>query len=404
VESANAPGPYHSIVNQTSEAKPTTRPGASGDGAASTAADIRLEGVCQVLFAHDLALAIDLEEAERLIASAGPAPERQTLKHTRHAPASFEYRPAPLRVSEPAGSMRIGRFELAPDVDVVLFDFGAVSVRYNIPFAGSLDDLRDLSARLSQETSLVADSRRRTEDLLAAIGPAVSQPGPSEFVEDYAIFEIRRAMDVQGRPVTPEELLARETARLAGILRAESAALSTQETADALACRVSYAQSDAALIDWNAALVFDEDPEDVRSVLEFANVELLEMRHLDERLDSALDEAYAVLSKGSVGLLGGRGTDLRRIARLQVDSAVLFEGVNNALKLLGDQYLARVYRLAAGRLHLPEWDASILRKLQTLDSIYAKMSDRQATRRMEILEWIIILLIAFEVVMGFIRW
>ncbi len=357
-----------------------------------------------MLFAYDLALAIDLEEAERIIASAGPAPERQTLKHSRHAPASFEYRPSPLRVSEPAAAMKIGRFELAPEVDVVLFDFGAVSVRYTIPFAGSLDDLRELSERLSEQTSLVSDSRRRTEDLLAAIGPAVTKPGESEFVEDYAVFEVRRAADAQGRAVTPDDLLSREPGRLAGILRAEHAALSTQEIADALACRVSYAPGDAALIDWNAAIVFEEDPEDVRSVLEFANVELLEMRHLDERLDGALDEAYAAVARERIGLLGGRGADVRRIARLQVDSAVLFEGVNNALKLLGDQYLARVYRLAAGRLHLPEWDASILRKLQTLDSIYSKMNDQRSTRRMEILEWIIIALISFEVVMGLLRW
>ena len=39
---------------------------------------------------------------------------------------------------------------------------------------------------------------------------------------------------------------------------------------------------------------------------------------------------------------------------MQVESAVLFEGVNNALKLLGDQYLARVYRLASQRFHLEE--------------------------------------------------
>jgi uncharacterized Rmd1/YagE family protein len=76
--------------------------------------------------------------------------------------------------------------------------------------------------------------------------------------------------------------------------------------------------------------------------------------------------------------------------------------VNNALKLLGDQYLARVYRLASQRFHLSEWDASILRKLQTLESIYEKVSDQAASYRMEILEWIIILLIAFEIVWPFI--
>jgi len=83
-----------------------------------------------------------------------------------------------------------------------------------------------------------------------------------------------------------------------------------------------------------------------------------------------------------------------------MESAMLFEGVNNAIKLLGDQYLARVYRHAAQRLHLAEWDASILRKLATLESIYEKLSDRQTNRRMETLEWIIIALIAFEIAMS----
>ena len=80
-------------------------------------------------------------------------------------------------------------------------------------------------------------------------------------------------------------------------------------------------------------------------------------------------------------------------------SAVLFEGVNNVLKLLGDQYLARLYRLAAERFHLSEWDASILRKLQTLESIYQKISDQVASWRMELLEWIVIVLILIEILL-----
>jgi len=74
--------------------------------------------------------------------------------------------------------------------------------------------------------------------------------------------------------------------------------------------------------------------------------------------------------------------------------------VTNALKLVGDQYLARVYSLASRRFHLGEWDASITRKLQTIDSIYAKMADRTASRRMEILEWIIIVLIAVSIILS----
>jgi len=60
-----------------------------------------------------------------------------------------------------------------------------------------------------------------------------------------------------------------------------------------------------------------------------------------------------------------------------------FEGVNNALKLLGDQYLARLYRLVAQRFHLVEWDGSILRKLETLEGIYQKISDQVVRNSME---------------------
>ena len=179
---------------------------------------------------------------------------------------------------------------------------------------------------------------------------------------------------------------------------------------DALACQMSYGADDVTLIDWHAALIYDRDGQDIRAVLEFANVELLEMRYLDQLLDDALDRSYRTLSKrrwrsfASIGI-GGYRAELRHLAQLQVDSAVLFEGVNNALKLLGDQYLARVYRLASQRFHLSEWDASILRKLQTLESIYEKVSDQATNHRMEILEWIIIILIAFEIVLPFVsKW
>jgi hypothetical protein len=143
--------------------------------------------------------------------------------------------------------------------------------------------------------------------------------------------------------------------------------------------------------------------DDTLAVLEFANVELLEMRYLDDRLDEALDRSYDILRSRGRSFWRLRRDDLReslrRVAHLQLENALLFESVNNAIKMLGDQFLARVYRLAARRLHLDAWDASILRKLETLDSIYAKLSDEQNSRRMELLEWIIILLFLVSIVL-----
>src|SRR5262249_57763385 len=104
-----------------------------------------------------------------------------------------------------------------------------------------------------------------------------------------------------------------------------------------------------------AALVVDREGEDVRAVLDFANVELLEMRYLDQRLDRALDQAYDALSRPSFNLLrifGYYSAALRRVAELQVDNATLFEGVNNTLKLLGVKYLTRVYSMITTPHHL----------------------------------------------------
>src|SRR5262249_38104461 len=139
--------------------------------------------------------------------------------------------------------------------------------------------------------------------------------------------------------------------------------------------------------------------------LEYANVELAEVRRLDEQLDGALARSYEALSRRR-WRAGGRGrsyrADLERVAQWQAGSAIVFEGVNNALKLLGDQYLARIYRAASQRFHLPDWDANILRKLSTLESMYGKMSDHQTTQRMEVLEWVVIILIALEIVLAFV--
>jgi len=357
------------------------------------------QGACYALFAYDIAFAIDLDEAQRL---AHVEAQRPALKRSHPAPTYFDYRPAPVRITQVGEPLTVGPFATDSSVDIILHDFGAVLVIYTIPLQGDLASLLTLSDILYDNEQFLADSRKRVEQLFTTIRPAATRPDIADVVEDYVIFHLQTLT-----PTCPVEVLYEKYGEeIAHILRAESEKLSTFEVQDALSCRVSYGMDDMTLIDWNAALVYDYNGEDIRAVLEFVNVELLEMRYLDQLLDDSLDRAYLALPTPppwwSFTRVGGRRADLQRIARLQVDSAMLFEGVNNALKLLGDQYLARVYRLASQRFHLSEWDASILRKLETLESIYEKVSDQAANYRTEILEWIIILLIAFEIVWPFI--
>jgi hypothetical protein len=358
-------------------------------------------GTCHSIFVYDVGFSIDLNEAERRIASA----TRETIKHKRRAPPYFEYSPAPLRFGQAAQSVRIdATFAADPLVELVVYDFGAVIVIYHIALSGESSRLLGLSESLYENKDLLTDSRRRVAELVQLIEPAVLKANISGFVEDYVIFQIEAFRE----PVSTEDLITKHALEVAQILRAEARELSPDEIVDAISHRISYSRDDIAIIDWNAALVVDKDAEDVLTVLEFANVELLEMRFLDQRLDDALGQAYnrvAMRSRHWLRLLRSHpSSDLREISQWQMDSAILFEGVNNVLKLLGDQYLARLYRLAAQRFHLGDWDSSILRKLETLESIYQKVSDQMSTRRMEVLEWIIIILILISIILPFLTY
>jgi len=355
------------------------------------------KGNAYVLFAYDIGQGIDLAECQGHLTG---ATEPARIEHRHRAPAYFQFEPPPLRVTEAIAPISMGPYRTSGAVEAVLFDFGAISITYAIPFNGSLDDLAGFSTLLGADDLLRKDSLRHVERLLGVIRRGVRKVGLSSYTEDYVIFQIT---DFDS-PEPLETFPARHAQAITRILRAEKEALSEGEVSDALAARIAYGPGDLTLIDWNAALIVDREAEDVRAVLEFANVELLEMRFLDRQLDEALDGAYDVVSAGRWRALrppAAWRTDLRKIGEMQVDAAILFERVTNALKLLGDQYLARVHTLASHRFHLPEWNASILRKIETIESIYRKVHDRAASLRMEVLEWIIVVLIALSILLPF---
>ena len=356
------------------------------------------DGRCVVVFAYDVGASIQIEEADRLITA---TKERGRIKRKRPTPEYFDYHPPPLRVTQELEPVSLGAHQTIRTLETVLYDFGAIMVTFQIPLAGPFASLLPLSEALYENPQLLEVSHRHVQSLLKTLGPAVEKPDLSAFVEDYAIFHIfstQPALDLS-------QFLLQYGAFLSQILRCESQLLSEQEIRDATATQVTFGKHDLTLIDWNAALMLGQEMDDVQAVLEFVNVELVERRFLDHQLDEALDEAYGALTQENRDRFRWPGTldaNLRRIARLQMDSAILFERVTNTLKLFGDQYLARVYRLASQRFHLQSWDTSILRKLNTLDNLYEKMAGQTTNRRMEILEWIIIILIAISILLPFI--
>ena len=355
------------------------------------------QGICHIFYAYDIGMSIDLVLCQKNLSIAGVA---ASSNRNRRAPKCFDFDPLPLTFNREC-SLNLGeKYQLLPAIAVTVYDFGAVSISYQIPCPSTLDGLRDLSVWLDLNETLLADSKQQAVELTELLGKAIKNPAVAAMVEDYIIFIIDDFSSTH-----PADSLPEHTGQiLAQVLRAENAPLSQQEIDDALSCRIAYNPDDITLIDWNAAIIFDSHAEDIRAVLEFANVELLELRFLDRQLDTSLDRSYDLSTLASSLLQwmpGWRSHKLKQISQMQLESAILFERVSNAPKLLGDQFLARVYRLVAQRFHLNEWNTGILRKLETLEDIYTQNHDRAEGLRMEVLEWIIIILIAMEIVIPF---
>ena len=58
---------------------------------------------------------------------------------------------------------------------------------------------------------------------------------------------------------------------------------------------LSYTPTDLVVLDWAAGFVADTECADTLQVIEFANVQLLEFRHIDDRLDDRLEAAYRLI-------------------------------------------------------------------------------------------------------------
>jgi hypothetical protein len=160
------------------------------------------------------------------------------------------------------------------------------------------------------------------------------------------------------------------------------------------------------LVDWNASLIYDRDYFDTVNVLELLNVELLEARYIDAQLDRQIDGYEGLVQKRSFWPFPLR-TPYRRaideLAELRIEYSLLSERVDNALKLIGDLYLARIHSAAARRFYLREWESAISQKLDIIGNLYDTLTDRLSVAQGQALEVVVIILILVEVVMAFVR-
>ena len=356
----------------------------------SEAADLVVRGCCHVYYALDIGFSVDLKCCASLIQESREGTGGQ--RHTR-APAYLNLQPAPILISYPIEPIRGATFATEDRITIAVYDFGAVSVEYRVPFEGTFDRVAAISSELYDNPLFAADARARAESLLAAIGPAVRRAKVRADAEDYLIFVIPSlGKDRQNL----EEILRDNRQALAQVLSSNTKPLSRQQRREELSRRLACYDDDLTIITWNAAMVFGANMEDVLTVLELANVQLRELHYLDDRLDDSLQESYDLHAQAK-----GLRVSMQRIRELMLDGQAFSEAVTNAFKPFPDAFLARVYALASRALGLNHFNRSVKEKLNLLNTLYTTLADEAQHARSVRLEWIVIILILIEVVMGF---
>lgn len=357
------------------------------------------QGMTHLYYAFDVGFSINLEEADRRILT---PKQHRGFKLKKASNKYFKLTPPPLNIFQSCPELEVTPFHKTLNVsEAMICEFGAISICIRVPFSGKLENLLKLSQTLYDNPDLIQLARNQLQNLLNEIGPAVSKLKVNEHIEDYYVFQLEKLDPA----VSVDTLLSEYPDALSCLLRAGPILLSEEEINDIISHRVSYGQDDVTLVDWDTTLIYGKEMEDVCTVLEYANVFLMEFLFLEGEINIALNEFYDYFSASrrlSWMPNKSRHTQLRKISQFQLDSEILFESVTNAMKLFEDVFLARLYKLSYERLKLKTWENSIARKLQTIESIYQKFSDAESTRRLEILEWIIIILLAVSILMLFI--
>jgi hypothetical protein len=349
------------------------------------------------IYLFDIAESVDLAALPALLGGKGePAqlpPRPGTPSYVRYQTPPLQFDASPAELPVPPG------FQLR----VKVFDYGVVSLALSRPFSGSWTELIALAHQAERNPELEARAEQCARTLAGQLAPALREPRGSFLSEDYVVF----AVTAFEPPVSADALIEQHGDEIALLLRGEREALSQQEREELFRHRLSYFATDLVVPTWNTALVCDTEAgvQAALELIEYANSQLLQFRYYDEKLDDELAAIYRELQLPARWYESWFGRRFARAAKhvhaLVIDVTELTERTENALKLVGDVYAARLLFRVSSRLGLPEWQASVKDKLKTLDDIYHFAVDQTSMDRGENLELAIVLILIFELILFF---
>lgn len=336
---------------------------------------------------YDIAQEIDLERAEAILAGAKPV---SRLRLSKVGPKSISFKNPPLTVELDHRNGGPPDLDFPFTVTARIYDLGVVTVllRVTLPEDHDYEALKLLAFRLAEPEALEKVFWNHLETVREALRPALDGESYQGFVEDFTIFYFREWDDTWD-PVP--------------LLLGEREEVSAEQRRETLKHRFSYGAEDFTILNWDTAIVYDRSgSSDIPDLLEFANAQLLELRYYDNVLDQELERMYDAFEEAEAGTGFRRLNRYRRIMKdllqLVADITAITGRIHNALRVTEDVFYARVYTAQIKVLRIKEWTDSITQKVEVVERSYSMLSDEIITFRFTVLEAVIVVLIAVEIV------
>jgi hypothetical protein len=356
-----------------------------------------ISGSLLTLFLYDVGDAIRLDALRSILGA--PPPGREP-PFRQPAPEYVQFARPPVIEPLPALAVKDGASFVGR---LAYYDYGVITVQLELGFDGSWEDVIGLAARWMNAPELEQGAARRVRESVARAAAAIVNPYREQLTEDYYIVHLRTVHDESGAAVTARDLIEDCPGYIAQIVRGESATFSATEQAEILESRMSYYENDLLVVGWSAALVYDT-PEGARPtirLLEYANTQLLEFRHYDEVLTALLSEVYRSLERGGILARWRLARDAERVSTIRLDVRELTERVDNSIKFLSDMFAARLYRMAASKIGVPDYKTLVEQKLESAGELYGFMMDRFYQGRAFVLELMVVVILVIELVFLF---
>ena len=349
-----------------------------------------MKGEFRILFLYEVAEAIRLDVLRPLLQPGGAQP---LMGLTPPIPHYLHFERSPIVEAIHPMVLKAGEHI---EGKTNYYDYGVVT----IPF--ECDDWGALVQQSSQWIGATELESRATELVRTALKhatPALVKPYDTWLKEDYYVIQLREIRGADDRSLASEELLASHGPEIAQLVRGESALLSDAERQEVLQSSISYSHADLLVVGWGGALVYGSSEVAATTIqlLEYANTQLLEFRYYDTLLTSLLDGVYRSLERQGGLLTAWRlSREAARLNTIRLDVMELTEKVDNAVKFLSDMFYARLHKLIAAKVGVPDYRGLVDQKLRTAGELYRFMVDQFNQTRSFVLELAVVIILIID--------